>query len=266
MERERRLSDLVDYIVERGSVRLEEVLERFDVSPATARRDLDALADQQLVTRTRGGAIANGSSGDVPLRYRTVRQGRQKGAISLAVADSIEPGSVIAFNGGTTTTMAAYEVGVRSSADEALSHAPLTVVTNAINIANDLIVRPQLRVVVLGGAARMRSYELIGPLASLILPAISIDTLYLGVSAIDLDRGLFTHDEGEAAVNAALVEAARRVVVVADSTKLATTAFARICGFDAVDALITDDGLSDADAARLAERGLDVTRAGTTAS
>ena len=244
MERERRLSDLVDYIVERGSVRLEEVLERFDVSPATARRDLDALADQQLVTRTRGGAIANGSSGDVPLRYRTVRQGRQKGAISLAVADSIEPGSVIAFNGGTTTTMAAYEVGVRSSADEALSHAPLTVVTNAINIA----------------------YELIGPLASLILPAISIDTLYLGVSAIDLDRGLFTHDEGEAAVNAALVEAARRVVVVADSTKLSTTAFARICGFDAVDALITDDGLGDAEAAQLRALGLDVTRASTTSS
>lgn len=258
MDREDRLSRLVDYIIERGAVRVEEVTERFGVSGPTARRDLDALAAQQLVERTRGGARANSTTGDVPLRYRTSRHARQKEAIARAVAGMVTPGSVIAFNGGTTTTAAAYEVGVRAAADPAFAQVETTVVTNAVNIANDLVVRPQLRIVVIGGVARARSYELTGPLTGLILPQIAIDTLFLGVTAIDPARGLYTPDEGEAAVNAALVAAARRTVVVADSSKFGITAFARICGLDAVQALITDDAVTDAHAQALREAGLDV--------
>jgi DeoR family transcriptional regulator of aga operon len=258
MEREDRLSRLVDDIVENGSVRVEEVMERFDVSPATARRDLDTLAEQQLVTRTRGGAMANSSSGDLPLRYRSVRNGRAKRAIAARVAALVEPGSTIAFNGGTTTTAAAYEVGVRSASDERFSQEETTVVTNAVNIANDLIVRPQLRIVVVGGIARMRSYELIGPLSSLILPEINIDTLFLGVNAIDVERGLFTHDDGEATVNAALMAAARRTVLVADSSKFAVTAFARIAAFTDAAALLTDAGIAETDAQAVRASGVEL--------
>jgi len=257
MEREDRLSRLIDLIIDEGSVHVEQVIEQFDVSAATARRDLDALAAQQLVTRTRGGAMVNPTSGDLPLRYRTVRQWREKNTIALKVAQLVSPGDVVAFNGGTTTTSAAQELGVRVAGDPRFEEASTTVVTNAVNIANDLMVRPHLRIVVTGGVARARSYELIGPLSSLILPQISIDTLYLGVSAVDLEHGLFTHHEGEAAVNAAMVARAHRTVVVADSTKLRATAFARICGLDEVDALITDDGVADADVAALAERGVE---------
>lgn len=258
MDREDRLSRLVDYIVEKGAVRVDEVVAQFGVSGPTARRDLDALAEQQLVERTRGGARANPTTGDLPLRYRTARRWREKHAIARAVAALVEPGSVIAFNGGTTTTAAAYEVGVRAAADTGFQTAPTTVVTNAVNIANDLMVRPQLRIVVIGGVARSRSYELIGPLTGLILPEISIDTLFLGVTAVDPARGLFTPDEGEASVNAALVGAARRTIVVADSTKFAATAFARICTMGAVDALLTDDGISDADARAVRDAGVEL--------
>lgn len=261
MEREERLSRLVDYIVEQGTVRIDDVIARFGISGPTARRDLDALAEQQLVERTRGGARAKSTTGDVPMRYRTSRRSREKSAIARAVASLVEPGAVIAFNGGTTTTAAAYEVGVRAAADDAFARTTTSVVTNAVNIANDLVVRPQLRIVVLGGVARARSYELIGPLTGLILPEISIDTLFLGVTAIDPERGLFTHDEGEAAVNAALVAAARRTVVVADSSKFAATAFARICPLDAVDAVITDRGIPDAHVQRLEDARLELIRA-----
>lgn len=258
MERESRLSRLADYIAENGSIRIEAVIEEFDVSPATARRDLDTLAEQQLVTRTRGGAMANNTSGDVPLRYRTARQWHEKNAIASKVADLVQPGEVIAFNGGTTTTVAAFEVGVRTAADPTFEDTVTTVVTNAINIANDLIVRPKLRLVVVGGVARAQSYELLGPLSSLILPQINIDTLFLGVSAIDVDNGCFTHHDGEAEVNAALVAHARRTVVLADSTKFSTTAFARICGLDEVDSIITDDAVDDETVRQLRERGVTV--------
>lgn len=243
MEREDRLSRLIDYIVTEGSVRIEEVTEKFGVSMPTARRDLDALASQQLIVRTRGGGMANSGSGDIPLRYRTSRQWREKNTIARQVAKMVEPGSIVAFNGGTTTTASAFEVGVRAAADARFAESETTVVTNAVNIANDLIVRPQLRIVVLGGVARMRSYELIGPLTSLILPEITIETLFLGVTAIDLQNGLFTHDESEAAINAALAKSARRVIVVADSTKFRATAFARICELDSVHALVTDSSV-----------------------
>ncbi|MFV0633961.1 DeoR/GlpR family DNA-binding transcription regulator [Demequina sp.] len=239
MGREDRLSRLVEYIVDKGNVTIDQIVEDFGTSAPTARRDLDALASQQLVTRTRGGAMANAATGDVPMRYRVTKNARQKHAIALRALDLVEPGTVVAFNGGTTTTAIAYELGILAASDVRFEQSPTTVVTNAINIANDLTVRPQLRIVVLGGVARSRSYELIGPLTNLFLPEITIDTLFLGVNALDPKRGVFTHDEGEAAVNAALVGIAKRTVAVADTSKFSATAFARICAIDAIDAVLT---------------------------
>lgn len=240
VSRAERLSQLVEQIVGDGSMTVEQVMEVYQVSAATARRDLDTLAEQQLVTRTRGGAQANPISGDVPMRYRAARRGREKLAIARAVVKRLGDHEVVAFNGGTTTTTVAYELGVRLAEEHPHEEGVMTVVTNAVNIANDLLVRPQVRVMLTGGVARSRSYELVGPLAEALLPRISIDTLVLGVTAVTPEGGLYTHHDGEASVNAALARAARRVIVVADSTKFQATAFARICGLQDVDVLVSD--------------------------
>ena len=134
---------------------------------------------------------------------------------------------------------------------------PVTLVTNAVNIANEMTVRQCVRVVVTGGIARPRSFELTGPLAELILPSISVGTLFLGVEGID-ERGAYAQHDGEAAVNAALVDAAHRVVVVCDSSKLGTTAFALICPISKIDLVITDDGASADQAAALRQAGTEV--------
>ena len=258
MNRQERLSALAEFVVERGSVRVEDVVSSLAVSPATARRDLDALAEQQLIIRTRGGASANPVTGEVSLRYRTVRQPQQKAAIAVTAAALVQPGDVVGFNGGTTTTSAAHELGVRISRDPEFLDRPVTVVTNAVNIANDLTIRPQARVVVTGGVARTRSYELVGPLAGAILPSLRIDTLFLGVQALDPAAGAFTHNEDEAAINAALVEASRRTIVLADSTKFGASAFARICGLAEVDTIITDADVDPAQLERVREQGIRV--------
>lgn len=242
MDRHQRLSALVDLIVDRGAIRVDDAVTELGVSAATVRRDLDTLADQQLISRTRGGARANAATGDVPMRYRAVVKPNEKTAIARACARLVKPGEVIGCNGGTTTTLVAYEIGVRISAEEDFEETGITVVTNAVNIANDLVVRPRARVVVTGGVVRARSYELTGPLSDLILPAINIDTLFLGVNGIDPNGGIYANHEGEAAVNAALVRASRRVIVVADSSKLGHSAFARIAGLDAIDTVVTDNG------------------------
>ncbi|AOZ72729.1 alkaline phosphatase [Boudabousia tangfeifanii] len=242
MNRSERLGKLVDLVIERGSITIDDVVAALHISGATARRDLDALARQQLITRTRGGARANTSTGDLPLRYRTSRQGDEKRALASLAVDRIEPGSTIALNGGTTMTELAHELGIRSDQDSHYQLHPVTVVTNAVNIANDLTVRSNIRVVCTGGVARTRSYELVGPLATLILPHINIDVTFFGVDAISLDDGYYTHNAEEAAINQLLIERARKVIAVADHTKAAKSAFARICGHDQVDELLLGPG------------------------
>lgn len=258
MDKQTRLSQLAKAIMERGSIELDDVVAEFGVSPATARRDLASLADQQLVVRTRGGARSHPTSGDVPLRYRTSRNPTQKHAIALKAASMVTPGKVVGLTGGTTTTAIAHEIAIQAAADPAYMETPVTIVTNAVNIANDLTIRPQIRVVMTGGAARTSSFELVGPLAMLILPSIHMDMFFLGVNAVDfVAGGFYTHNEEEAAVNAAMIQTARTTIVPADSSKLGASAFARICGFDEVSDLITDDGAPDDALAQL--RSLDVT-------
>ncbi|MDO4792418.1 MAG: DeoR/GlpR family DNA-binding transcription regulator [Buchananella hordeovulneris] len=261
MNRHERLNRLLDLIVENGSVRIEEIIDRLEISAATARRDLDTLSAQQLITRTRGGASVNPTSADLPLRYRATRRADEKTRIAQEAVKLLQPGSVIALNGGTTTTEVSREIGSLSTRNPEFERDPVTVVTNAINIANELTVRQNVRVVVTGGVVRARSFELVGPLAERILPAISAGTLFLGVNALHPERGAFADHDGEATVNAALVKASERVVVVADSSKLDRTDFTRICNTGDIHDLITDSGADPEVVRRIRDAGVRVTLA-----
>lgn len=258
MNRHEKLSALLDMVMERQSVHVDDIVRELDVSAATARRYLDTLAQQQLITRTRGWATSRPGSSDVPLRYKSTRRADQKHRIARAAAAGVVPGQVVGMNGGTTTTEVAREIAVRPDLQGARDSERVVVVTNAVNIAYELTVRPHVRVVLTGGVPRALSYELTGPLATRILQDLSIDTLFLGVNALDVTAGTATHNEDEAGINAALVERAERVVVVADSTKLGRTAFARICPLERVDRLITDTEADPGIVARLQEAGLGV--------
>jgi DeoR family transcriptional regulator of aga operon len=239
VDRYERLSTLLDLLGRRGRVDVDVLAGELAVSAATIRRDLDHLAGQQLLTRTRGGAVAGNVSYDLPLRYRTARHAREKERIGAGAAALVTRGSVVGLNGGTTTTEVARALAVLPEARGAGEPA-LTVVTNALNIASELAVRPHVKIVVTGGVARTASFELSGPLAGRVLDDITMDVVFLGVDAVDPVRGAHAHHEGEAAVNRLMAERARRVVVVADSSKLCGHAFARICPVSGIDTLMTD--------------------------
>ncbi|MER6459212.1 DeoR/GlpR family DNA-binding transcription regulator [Streptomyces sp. NPDC048409] len=238
MSRDARWKALLELLVERGRLDVEDAAAELAVSAATIRRDLDQLAEQQMLVRTRGGAVVHGVSYELPLRYKTARQATEKERIARAVAELVAPGEAVGLTGGTTTTEVARALAVR--ADLATGSPALTVVTNALNIANELAVRPQFKIVVTGGVARPQSYELVGPLADGVLGQITLDVAVLGVVAFDARHGAAAHDEAEAAINRLLCERAARVVVAADSSKLGGRAFARICAAELVDTLVTD--------------------------
>ena len=134
----------------------------------------------------------------------------------------------------------------------------LTVVTNALNIASELAVRPNLKLVVTGGTARPESYELVGPLAERSLAGLRLDLVVIGVDGIDAAAGCTTHHEMEAHTDLALIERAAHVIVVADASKIGRSAFARICPIDRVDELITDRTASVRALRALREAGLTV--------
>ncbi|MFE6976265.1 DeoR/GlpR family DNA-binding transcription regulator [Streptomyces sp. NPDC057682] len=263
MSRDARWNALLELVGKHGRVDVEDAARTLDVSAATIRRDLDQLSEQQLLTRTRGGAVAHGVSYELALRYKAGRNAPEKQAIGRAVAELVAVGEVVGLTGGTTITEVARSLAVRSDlVGEGAGAAPgqpsLTVVTNALNIANELVIRPQIKIVVTGGVARPQSYELTGPLASGVLGEITLDVAVLGINAIDTERGVYVHHEGEASINRLLAQQAQRVVVATDSSKIGKRAFARVCDLDLVDVLVTDRGITPEDAARFTEAGVTV--------
>src|SRR4051794_29505658 len=146
-----------------GRLSINDVVDTLNVSAATVRRDFDELAGQQLLVRTRGGALANGISSDLPLRYKTARRASEKHWIAAATASLVGDAQVVGLNGGTTTTEVARALVGRSHHVGDRREPVLTLVTNALNIAHELTLHPKVKVVVIGGVARPQSYELIGP-------------------------------------------------------------------------------------------------------
>jgi DeoR family transcriptional regulator, aga operon transcriptional repressor len=260
MDKYTRLTGLLELLTERGRLEIDDIAVELGVSAATIRRDFDQLAQQQLLTRTRGGAVSNSVSYDLPLRYKTSRNADEKQRIGAAAAGLVRRGSIVGLTGGTTSTEVARAITARGSLQITDGEPAVTIVTNAVNIANELTVRPQVKIVMTGGVARPQSYELIGPLAQRTLDDLTLDLAILGVNGIDPDYGASAHNEGEASINASMASRARQVVVVADSSKLGQRAFARVCPIGDIGILITDMKAPDDLVGRFEKAGVEVRR------
>jgi DeoR family transcriptional regulator of aga operon len=258
VSRYRRWNQLLELLAAEGQLQVERAAAELGVSAATIRRDFDELASQQMLARIRGGAVAQGVTYDLPLRYKTVRNPSEKQRIGVIAAGLIQPGQVVGLNGGTTTTEVARALAMRADLNAITGTPAVTVVTNALNIATELAVRKHIKIVVTGGVARPQSYELTGPLATGVLDRVTIDVAFLGVDGIDAAAGATAQNEGEASTNQLMVQRASRVVVVADRSKVGRRAFALICAAAEVDVLVTDASLTDEAAARFEEVGVRV--------
>ena len=245
-----RFGRILELLSQGGSVAVSDLSAELGVSEATIRRDLRALDEQRLLERAHGGAVSQGTAYELPVRYRAGHARVEKQRIARAAVERVGDGDVVALTGGTTTT----EVGRQLARLSGLS-----VVTNALNIAAELAVRPNLKLIVTGGVARGASYELVGPLAESTLHSINIDVAFVGVDGIDRDAGLTTQNETEAATNRVLIERSRRVIVVADASKLGRVVFASICPVSAVTELVTQADADPGQVDKLRAAGLTVT-------
>ena len=214
----RRRADRVSAILSRisadGVIDAGALAEEFGVSAATIRRDLQSLEDQQLVSRTHGGAVAGDASAELPVRYRVGQRREEKALIARHAFTLLPHGPLtIGLTGGTTTHLLARLLATR---------VDLTVVTNAVNIAAELALRPRLKLIMTGGVTRTQSYELVGPIADRTLAGLNMQIAVVGVDGVTARGGLSTHDDIEAHTNATMLHRADRVMVVDFGVPVAT--------------------------------------------
>ncbi|MHA7132336.1 DeoR/GlpR family DNA-binding transcription regulator [Oerskovia turbata] len=257
-------------LADRRRLSVAEVSEELGISESTVRRDFDQMADRRLAHRTHGGIVAASVAYGLPGRYGGQADDRHLLAEAAArlVAERHTGQPVVGFNGGRTTTLVAKALGELSDqgSERAAQHGEhvYTVVTSALNIAADLVLRPQVRTVCLGGTARAQSYELTGPLAVSMARSLWLDVLVVGMVGIDAAAGLTCADPDEAGVTTALVEHSRAVIAVGTSDKLGVRSFAQICDLSSVTTLVTDAGAAEEQLAPLREAGVEVVVVPTT--
>jgi DeoR/GlpR family transcriptional regulator of sugar metabolism len=244
-QRRSRILALVD---EQGAVKVSELVDELGVSDMTVRRDIESLAEQGLVERVHGGALAVGgrTSEEPGFSAKSALMTAQKTAIAEAAAALVEPGSAIGISAGTTT----YELA------RAIRGVPdLTVVTNSMPVAQLLheAGTPGQSVVLTGGV-RTPSHALVGPIAVSALRSLHLDRLFLGAHGVDLHAGLTTPNLVEAETNRALVACARRVCVLVDHTKWGVVGLSTFLELDQVDTLVTDDAMPPRAQAALRDR------------
>ncbi|MCF2572018.1 DeoR/GlpR family DNA-binding transcription regulator [Brevibacterium sp. UCMA 11754] len=251
--REDRLDSILSKLDRETTVGVEALSQELKVSLATIRRDLDLLEQRRLVERTHGGATRRAVDYDLSLRYKEAASAEAKAAIARAAVDRITPGSVIGLSGGTTTFMVADALSRRDD----LLH-DLTIVTNAVDIANRLAIHPGIKVIVCGGVINTSSFELVGSFVDSVLRSIWLDLAFVGVHAISASAGGMTANEDEAYVNRLMAERAERAIVVADSSKYGRRSFASVGGTEVFQAIITDSQLEAVAATELVQAGYEI--------
>jgi DeoR/GlpR family transcriptional regulator of sugar metabolism len=232
----------------RGGVRVSDLTEALGVSDMTIRRDLDVLAAKGLVAKVHGGATAvpEHSTDEPGFEAKSYREQAEKNAIASVAVGLVQPGTAIGLSGGTTTWALAHRL---------LDVPGLTVVTNSIPVADTLYHagRPDQTVVLTGGI-RTPSDALAGPVAEAAITSLNVDVLFLGVHGMSPRTGFTTPNLMEAGTNRLLVNAARRLVVLADHTKWETVGIATIARLEDADIVVTDSGLHAEARSQLADR------------
>jgi DeoR family transcriptional regulator, aga operon transcriptional repressor len=247
-ERRREIRALIE---ERGRVTTEELAERFNTSLVTIRGDLNALAETGMIVRTHGGALAHRDGEEVPIEIKQNLRHAEKVRIATAAVAMIRDGETIMLDSGSTTGEIAKQI-------RSLKLHGINVITNALNVAVTLAQAPHVRLVMLGGVLRPNSFSLSGPQAESALAGLQADTLFLGVDSLDPEIGLMTPHLLEAQLNAKMIGSARRVVAVADSSKLLRRSLSVIAKVEQIHTLITDQGASPESVEALRRRGVEV--------
>ncbi|SNZ12502.1 transcriptional regulator, DeoR family [Natronoarchaeum philippinense] len=228
---EARQRKIVELVSDRDGCSVEELADEMDCSKATIRRDLNELADKQLIERSHGGAVPATSVGqEQTYRQKEVQNLEGKVAIAERAVEEVHDNQVVFFDAGSTTMQVAKQLPANDSV-LAVTNSPL----QAMELDDD-----GTEVKLTGGSLRRPTRALVGPSAERFMERTTFDVLFLGTNAIDADGGLMTPNEDEARVKELMIENSHRVVLVADGSKFGEQSFIRFAALDDIDVFVTD--------------------------
>jgi DeoR family transcriptional regulator, glycerol-3-phosphate regulon repressor len=215
-----------------GSVGVDELATRFDVTPQTIRKDLNELCDARLLARTHGGAMLSSGVENVAYDARRELASVQKRLIGEHAAKLIPNNCSLFVNIGTTTEEVARSL---------VHHEGLLVITNNIHVASILMKCPKIDVIMIGGSLRRSDGGIVGEPAVDMISQFKVDHAVMGVSAIDDDGSLLDFDPREVRAAKAILNNSRHVILVADNIKFTRTAPVRIGHLSQMDVFVTDE-------------------------
>jgi DeoR/GlpR family transcriptional regulator of sugar metabolism len=248
-QQERR-EQIIVLLGEVGRVSVVELSEQFDVTPATIRADLDALATERLLIRTHGGALALDEERlELSFDFRRRLHAGQKSRIGAVAAGMIEDGEAIILDASTTALAVATQLKDRRE---------LTVLTNGILIALALIDLPGITVVMPGGFVRRDSASMVGDEGHEFIERFNFQKGIFGAKGLTLEEGLTDVNTAEVSIKRDLAAHARQVVAVVDSSKWGRVGFASFASIDQLDCIITDAEAPSDMIEALREAGVDV--------
>lgn len=249
---EERRRAILEMVHVQGRVVVADVSRHFGVSEVTARADINALSQRDLLIRSHGGAIRKlDVAVDFPLDVKESQHHEEKVLIGQAAAALVREGQTVLLDSGTTTLEVARAIRNRKL-------ARVTVITNSLTIAWELSAVPEMNLIMIGGILRHISRSFAGPQAQKLLADLRVDHFFLGVDGLEPEMGPSTPDILEAELNAAMIRSAREVSVVTDSSKIGRSSLSLIAPMTSVHRIITDSGISDAHRMALEAKGVEV--------
>ncbi len=245
-----RKDQILDLITRKGRITVDELIEEFKVSGATIRRDLEFLERQGLITRAHGGAIA-GSRVTLEPDFLEEKERflEEKKRIGQEAAKLIEEREVIFLEASTTVLELARNIHNSNN---------LAVVTNSLDIAQELNGKEGMNLIITGGNPRGRTRALIGPLTEAALSQMRIDKAFMGVSALDPTYGITAPTLEEAQTRKKIVQASNKIIILSDHSKLGKQNFACVNFIRSIDILVTDRGISKEMKVEIEKLGVEV--------
>ncbi|MFD2116519.1 DeoR/GlpR family DNA-binding transcription regulator [Paenibacillus yanchengensis] len=229
---EKRREAIVQHLKVEGRITIQQIVQHFQCSEATARRDLEQLSKQERIIRTIGGARYEGIAvaHELPFSQKEHLAYLEKERVAELAVSLINEGDIVGLSGGTTSFLLAKLLKERQG---------ITVVTNAINIAMELA-GSSVQVVVIGGILRHNSFELCGPLGEAMISQLHIGKMFVGVDGISLSGGISSYSEQEAQTVKALMSRSEMTIALFDHTKWNKTSLFSVAPLSELDIVVTD--------------------------
>lgn len=232
MKATQRHQKIIEIVHEQGYVSTEDLVEMFDVSPQTIRRDLNELAEVNKIRRNHGGATTANSAENSSYQERKIMNQKEKDLIAQALVKHIPNGSTLFIDIGTTP-----EAVARALVN---AHQQLRIVTNNLNAAMILMSKPDFHVILAGGQVRNRDGGVTGEATLDFISQFRLDFGILGISGIDFDGSLLDFDYHEVRVKRAIIENSRSVFLAVDHSKFGRNAMVNLGSITDVNLIVTD--------------------------